>query len=103
MIIRYTFALGQKGRCKMEQLNEYTARSLLVCLIAMMILGGGSAKADYTFGTPINLGPSINSPYDERHMAMPADGLSVFFVSMRPGGYGGEDIWVATRESTEDP
>ena len=87
----------------MERLDVYRVRLLSVCLVAVMVLGGTHAKADYVFGEPTNLGSSINSPYNEEVMAMPADGLSVFFVSNRPGGYGHYDIWVAKRQSTEDP
>ena len=31
------------------------------------------------------------------------DGLSLYLASNRPGGFGGLDIWVATRASTDDP
>jgi hypothetical protein len=31
------------------------------------------------------------------------DGLSLYFTSQRPGGYGGWDIWVSTRVTTSDP
>jgi hypothetical protein len=30
-----------------------------------------------------------------------ADGLTVYFDAIRPGGYGGSDIWMATRETVD--
>ncbi|GAI23484.1 unnamed protein product, partial [marine sediment metagenome] len=33
---------------------------------------------------------------------MSADGLSLYFASQRSGGYGGIDLWVTTRATTED-
>jgi len=52
-------------------------------------IGGNSAELNTTSldGCP------IQSP----------DGLSLYLASNRPGGQGGLDIWVAHRESTDDP
>ncbi len=50
----------------------------------------------------VNLGPTINTPYIDAFWSISADGLSAYFVSARPGGYGGRDLWVTTRETTED-
>ncbi len=93
----------------MEQLNEYTVRSLLVCLITVMILGGGRANADFTFGTPTKLPSPLNTPYDiDVGPCISADGLEFYFVSWREGsllksdGSRSEDIWLATRATTED-
>src|SRR5260370_38257235 len=51
---------------------------------------------------PVNLGPSINTQYSEFHMAISADELSLFFSSDRPGGLGGNDLWVAQRARVAD-
>jgi Tol biopolymer transport system component len=59
---------------------------------------------------PMNLGPNVNSPYEEGASSISADGLTLFLLSNRPGGFGGVDrlggpgfdIWVATRETTKD-
>ena len=54
------------------------------------------------WGTPVNLGPPINtSDFDWLPWITP-DGLELYFSSDRPGGYGGSDIWVATRASTNE-
>jgi Tol biopolymer transport system component len=48
------------------------------------------------FSSPVNL-PGVNTEFSERHPALSADGLSLYFISSRPGSAGGFDIWVATR------
>jgi len=56
------------------------------------------------WSTPVNLGPKINTSVFEGWPSISADGLSLYFCSYRPGGYGGGgDIWVATRATINDP
>jgi len=60
-----------------------------------------SKGADW--GIPMNLGPTINtSGYDYSPWITP-DGLELYFISDRPGGFGTDDIWVSQRESSNDP
>ena len=79
-----------------------TTRMLLILVLALG-LAAEVANADFTFGTPTNLGPTVNSSAREFNASISADGLSLFFISNRPGGVGGLDIWVTTRETTDDP
>jgi len=66
---------------------------------------GGSGDCDlyiaeYAGGTwrnVQNLGPSINSPAWDSQPSVSIDGLSLYFASERPGGMGGTDIWMTTR------
>jgi Tol biopolymer transport system component len=44
---------------------------------------------------PQNLGAPINSEYNDANASLSADGKRLFFVSDRPGGQGGYDIWVS--------
>ena len=44
-----------------------------------------------------NLGESINSAYWESAPCLSADKKQLYFASDRPGGYGGSDLYVATR------
>jgi hypothetical protein len=61
------------------------------------------AKADFTFGTPLNMGPTLNSPADEECQFSSSDGLELYFQSRRDGGYGDWDLYVSIRETTQDP
>jgi hypothetical protein len=49
------------------------------------------------WGPAMNLGPTINSPYQDLMGCLSPDGLRLFFNSARPGGFGDIDIWMATR------
>lgn len=40
------------------------------------------------------LGKEVNSPYWESQPSVNCEGKSLYFVSDRPGGFGGKDIWV---------
>jgi serine/threonine protein kinase/Tol biopolymer transport system component len=66
--------------------------------------GCGYTQVDFTFGTPLPV-PNVSSEYDEGAPRISADGLSLYFngwLNNRPGGYGGADIWVSTRATTDD-
>ena len=86
----------------MRQKSSYRIKLVLVGVVAAVVLGGSLAKADFTFGEPTNLGPPVNSAYVEYSPFISADGLSLYFGSNRPGGEGGWDIWVTTRETKDD-
>lgn len=47
--------------------------------------------------TPVNLGNSINTPHEEHMPSANEDGSLMFFMSNRPGGHGGMDIYEASR------
>jgi Tol biopolymer transport system component len=51
---------------------------------------------------PANLGPPVNSSSYDDQPFVTADGLTLFFSSMRSGGSGHTDLWVTTRPTTED-
>jgi Tol biopolymer transport system component len=55
------------------------------------------------WGVPVNLGPPVNSPYEDLVPIISPDGLTLFFTSERPGGCGSRDIWVSTRSTRESP
>ncbi len=76
---------------------------LLITVLACVVLTNAYvAKADFTFGTPTNLGPTFNSSSGEVANCFSSDGLELYFTSDRPGGSGTLDIWVTTRETIND-
>jgi hypothetical protein len=55
------------------------------------------------WGPAVNMGPTINSSATDADVWISADGLELYFMSTRSGGYGGFDIWVARRATENDP
>ena len=51
----------------------------------------------------VNLGPIVNSSSTEACPTISKSGLSLFFRSGRPGGIGGQDVYVSQRDTLEDP
>ena len=51
---------------------------------------------------PVNLGPPVNTPDADAFPCISADGLSLYFISDRPGSLGENDIWVSTRATKDD-
>ncbi len=81
--------------------SKTTPKKCLIIMLAFLISMGRNANADFTFGEPTNLGPIVNSSSSEWPPCISADGLSLYFCSNRPGGYGDRDLWVTSR-STKD-
>ncbi len=83
--------------------------AIIVCLAAAVFLtaGGQKVNAEFVFGTPTNLGSAINSTHDEAAPCISIDGLELYFcdtpLDWYPGGQGGQDMWVATRVSSDQP
>jgi len=87
----------------MKWLNGYRIRLVLFGFVAAIVLGGGNrANADFIFGKATNLGPVVNTSAVDQTLNITADGLSLYLSSDRPGGFGSYDLYVATRESTDD-
>lgn len=55
------------------------------------------------FGSAANLGSNTNTPFLDGSPNFSEDELTMFFVSNRPGGFGGIDIWVSHRTNPADP
>jgi len=59
------------------------------------------AKAHDAWSAPFNLGPNVNSAFDETRPSLSWDGETLYFGSNRPPELGGEglnDIYVTTRD-----
>ena len=59
------------------------------------------------WSAPVNLGVGINTSFSEAAPAISQDGLTLYFVSNRPGvppdAFGDQDLYVARRESVDHP
>ena len=75
-----------------------------ISLVLVFALGliASVANADFTFGTPTNLGPNVNTSAGDEPDCFSSDGLELYLCSDRPGGYGGWDICVARRPTIDD-
>jgi hypothetical protein len=59
---------------------------------------------DSPWGWPTNLGPNVNTSYNDVAPSVSSDGLELCFASYdRPGGYGASDIYVSKRATRNDP
>jgi len=59
---------------------------------------------DSPWGPAVVLDPPTNGPKNAWSLSISADALELFFVSGNiPGGYGGQDIWIAKRATREAP
>ena len=58
----------------------------------------GTTNADFTFGTPVNVGPPVNSSADDASRVMSPDGLELYFDS----GRSGYDVWITKRATVSD-
>jgi serine/threonine protein kinase/Tol biopolymer transport system component/tetratricopeptide (TPR) repeat protein len=61
------------------------------------------ATPNDNWGPPNNLGPTFNSSSMDGNPSISADGLTLFFDSLRSGGQGDRDIWVTTRPTRDGP
>src|SRR5437660_9040278 len=82
------------------------ARRPLLTAVGLLLFFASYPRAAPMYsdwGVPVNLGPVINSPSTDAGPAIAKDGLSLFFGSDRPGGFGSLDIWVSQRVSLDAP
>jgi len=55
------------------------------------------------WGPPVNLGPTVNSSGIDSEPCILADNLVLLFMSARPGGFGGSDIYITRRSAIDQP
>ena len=77
----------------------------LLCVIGCYTATNYSApRTAETFGEwslPVNVGPPLNTPDNDNYAVLSRNELTIYFTSDRPGGFGGDDLWFATRESVD--
>ena len=47
--------------------------------------------------------PELNTEFADFCPAVAGDGRTLYFVSVRPGGLGGSDVWISRRNSVHEP
>ncbi|HUF27841.1 MAG TPA: hypothetical protein VMM18_12775 [Gemmatimonadaceae bacterium] len=60
------------------------------------------AGPEAPWGPPENLGPTINTSFNEQGPSLTIDGHRLYFFSNRPGGFGGSDLYVTRRRDARD-
>jgi WD40-like Beta Propeller Repeat len=94
-------------------------RGRIITLLPLLFIVGCGAEGDLLvdydgsvdlamekfsgWSEPVNVGPGVNSPFQERSPALSPDKLSLYFTSDRPGGFGGSDIYVSRRDCLACP
>jgi hypothetical protein len=61
------------------------------------------STATSAWSAPVNLGATVNGMGRESGPEISGDGLTLLFYSIRPGGFGQQDIWETRRESIAAP
>ncbi len=67
----------------------------------LWVLKRNSIEEDW--GPPMNLGPDVNGSKIDSGGSISSDGLTLYFYSNAPGGYGGADLYMTARATTSDP
>jgi Tol biopolymer transport system component len=78
----------------------------IVVVLALVGALGSSTEGNPKFSgwsVPENLGPMVNSSFLDSGPTLSKNGLSLYFTSTRPGGFGAQDIWVAQRPTVDSP
>ncbi|HXJ05041.1 MAG TPA: hypothetical protein VNH65_08075 [Candidatus Acidoferrum sp.] len=89
-----------------KRLSKKLAAARLTCVLFIactQVLVADTNDQFSDWAAPVNLGPLVNTGCAELAPSVSKDGLSLYFFSDRPGGFGGNDIWVSQRASVDDP
>lgn len=85
--------------------NTRIGLMLAVTTVLISTASLASAKEYGAWGAPVNAesiagaSSELNTPFNDGCPIQSPDGLSLYIASNRPGGLGGQDIWVAHRAS----
>src|SRR4051794_32424651 len=94
----------------MQRSTKARTAAAVGAVVVFAALTGVAAAMNFTlWGTPVNAesvagtSSDLNTPLNEGCPMQSPDGLSLYMASNRPGGLGGQDIWVARRTSKHAP
>ena len=91
----------RKLSCRFSLAALWTGLQALALALTLVSPAGAQQYSDWS--APVNLGYPVNSSFADQNPVISRDGLTLYFSSDRPGGFGGLDIWVARRASADDP
>jgi len=80
----------------MKRFNDSKIMPLLLAFVLALMLSAASANADFTFGEPVNLGPTINSAGGNGAPCLSYDGLEFYFQRGEPS-----DMFVSRRTTPD--
>lgn len=98
-----------RSRTRIISTSLIAAAVLVLCTVEvtsvdLVLQAPVKSAAKYSdWSAPVNLGPIVNSTFNEQNVQLQKDGLAIYFTSTRLGGLGGLDIWVTRRESLDAP
>jgi hypothetical protein len=78
-------------------------RKVLVTVLTSAFSFPLLAQTFSDWAPPVNLGATVNTTSGEQFVFVTRNGLSLYFVSDRPGGFGALDIYVSRRATINDP
>jgi hypothetical protein len=83
---------------------EQGVAAVRIALVALVLVGPAvSQEIPFVFDVPTNLGPVINTAGFDGGPSLSADGLTLYLASARPGGVGGDDLWISIRSGLNEP
>lgn len=101
-LMRLLVVLGSVAfGCEHETMGPRSDGAVLISALKFDNAGWSQAVRMEQF--PPGADPSFNTPSLDGCPFISRDGKTFYMASNRPGGLGGTDIWVSTRESVEDP
>jgi hypothetical protein len=87
-------------------MKRFEIPMVVTSLVGLCFLAGleaPPARADFVFGNPVNLGPTVNDEWDQYGAGVSADGLEFYFyMGGAPTNYGICDLYVTTRQTPDD-
>jgi hypothetical protein len=81
--------------------SRFGATAFLASLSVLGLYPVSTATESSTWSAATNLGAAVNSEFEDLLAHVSKDGLSLYFASDRPGGFGNFDIWVSQRASRD--
>ena len=91
----------------MRSTTARIAATVVGAAVFVSLAGVASAMHFTPWGTPVNAetvagtSTELNTPFNDGCPIQSPDGLSLYIATNRPGGFGGQDIWVARRTSRD--